>query len=254
MVDAVRAHQIAHRHHLDERQVKPLLATPRDKIVVLVVVHAFQSNRIDLDDQAGALSCIQPIQNTLELSPARNCLELVGVKESSDTLILLTPADRNSSAYRESWVPLVVSVSSRNIPDCRWRPRRRKSSMMLVRTRGSPPVILSLVVPSRTSVEQRRSSSSSVSTSFWAKRHVLGHAIDAATIASIRHGNTDVIYYSAVRINHHVRLTIPRSSRSSFVSLLLSGASQPSRKPPKIRNRRSRSRRLVRYSSSCHTA
>ena len=71
-----------------------------------------------------------------------------------------TPQSASSCAWRASWEPLVVTVTSSSAPESRCRERERNRVMMPLRTKGSPPVMRILRVPRATKAEQSRSSSS----------------------------------------------------------------------------------------------
>ena len=71
---------VTERHHLDEGQLHAAPVRPFQQRRELVLVHAFEGNRIDLDLQSGRLRRIDAGQNLVQLSPARDGAELVGVE------------------------------------------------------------------------------------------------------------------------------------------------------------------------------
>src|SRR5262245_2207721 len=71
---------VAQRHHLDESQLHAAAMRPFEQRRELVLVHALERNRIDLDLEPGRLRRVDAGQNLVQLSPARDRAELVGVE------------------------------------------------------------------------------------------------------------------------------------------------------------------------------
>ncbi len=71
---------VAERHDLDEREVHPAAVRPRDESGELVLVHALERDRIDLDLEARSLRRIDAGEHLVELAPARDGAELVGIE------------------------------------------------------------------------------------------------------------------------------------------------------------------------------
>ena len=116
--------------------------------------------------QPGRLRGIDAGQDLVELAPARDGAELVGVERVERDVDALDAVSRRArAAYFGSCEPLVVSVSSSSAPVARWRESEANSVMMPRRTSGSPPVSRSLRTPRSMKALHSRSSSSSVSRS-----------------------------------------------------------------------------------------
>ena len=116
-----------------------------------------------------------------------------GSSVSSETLTRLTPQSASSAAKRRSWLPLVVRVSSLSAPVARWRDMARKKVMIPLRTRGSPPVMRSFSHPE---ADEGRAEAVELlerqELGLGQELHVLGHAVDAAEVAAVRHRDPQI--------------------------------------------------------------
>ena len=122
---------------------------------------------------------------------------------SIDTLTRRTPTAASSLAYLASWLPLVVSVSSSSAPLSRCRPSPRNSDITFLRTSGSPPVSRSFLTPRRTKARaQPLQLLERQDLGLGQEGHVLGHAIDAAEVAAVRHRDAQVGDVPAERVDH----------------------------------------------------
>ena len=79
MIEAAFA-DVPKRHHLDESELHAASVRPFEQRRELVLVHAFERNRVDLDLESGRLRGIDAGQNLVQLSPARDGAELVWVE------------------------------------------------------------------------------------------------------------------------------------------------------------------------------
>ena len=63
---------IAHRHRLNQTEIKAVFTAPGDHAVIFMLIHAFQRDSIDLDGKPGGLGGENAIQSLFNLAPARD--------------------------------------------------------------------------------------------------------------------------------------------------------------------------------------
>ena len=71
---------LAHRHDLDEGQVVALPGTPVEEREQLLLIEAFQRDRVDLDADAGRLRGLDPLHHLREFAPAGDVLKLLRIE------------------------------------------------------------------------------------------------------------------------------------------------------------------------------
>src|SRR5919197_2814744 len=71
---------VAERHYLDQRKLHAAPVRPFQQRRKLVLVHAFEGHRIDLDLQPGRLRGIDSGQDLVKLTPARDGAELIDIQ------------------------------------------------------------------------------------------------------------------------------------------------------------------------------
>ena len=67
------------RHDFDKGQIKSTFTAPVQHAVEFIIVHTAKCDGIDLDCQSCSLCGGDTIKDAIQISPARDCLELVGV-------------------------------------------------------------------------------------------------------------------------------------------------------------------------------
>ena len=155
--------------------------------------------------------------STLSRSPQRvMARNLSGSSVSSETLMRLTPQSASSAAY---FGELRAVGGQRQLVE---RAGRRggataseNSVMMPRRTSGSPPVSRSLRTPLR---DEGRAQPVELlerqQVGLRQERHVLGHAIDAAEIAAVRHRHAQIGDRPRERVDQRRRMAAARSRSS----------------------------------------
>ena len=68
---------LAHRHGLDQRQVDAAAMGETDQVVVLVLVHALERDRVEFDLEAHPLRCLDASHDLGEVAPTRDGPEAV---------------------------------------------------------------------------------------------------------------------------------------------------------------------------------
>ena len=71
---------VAERHHLDHREIHAAAVRPGHQVADFVFVDALERDRVDLDLQPGGLRGIDAGQHLVEIAPARDGAELVGIE------------------------------------------------------------------------------------------------------------------------------------------------------------------------------
>ena len=164
---------------------------------------------VDLDREAGRLARRHdPVQHLVDAAPAASrAANFVGVQRvEADTLTLRTPAAAPAPRreLRLSCVPFVVSGQlvqppRRPAPPGCWKSCHHAPAHQ----RLAAGHAAACVVPSPTNAPHSRSRSSSESTSGLGRKvHVLGHAVDAAQVAAIRHRDAEIGDGAAERVDH----------------------------------------------------
>ena len=180
-----------HRHVLDEprrRAARPGVLAERDE---LVVVHAAQRDRVELDAQAGGDRGVDAGEHAREIAAAgERRANRPASSVSIEMLIAESPAarERRAPARRAGGRSIVITTCS--MPGHRARSGATRSTMPL-RTVGSPPVSRTLRTPRpREHARPARSISSNVRTATRGSKlelvsEVLGHAVRAAVVAAV---------------------------------------------------------------------
>ena len=71
---------VAERHHLDDGQVHAAAVRPFDQVGEFVLVDALERDRVDLDLEAGRLRGIDAGEHLVEVAPAGDGAEFVGIE------------------------------------------------------------------------------------------------------------------------------------------------------------------------------
>ena len=192
MIEAAFA-DVAERHHLDERKLHAAPVRPLQQGWKFVLVHAFERHRVDLDLQSSCLRGIDPGQDLVQLTPARDGAELVGIERVERDVDAFDAAARElARIFRQ----LRTVGGERELVE--------RSAREMAGERGdeghyaAPHQRLAASEPELPDAARDKGAAQPIEffkreqVGLGQERHVLRHAIDAAKIAAVRHRHAQI--------------------------------------------------------------
>ena len=200
---------LAHRHDLDQDQVHAAAVAPADHLVELAVVDAAQRHRIDLDREPGALGSVEAAHHLVEIAPARELAEFVGIErvhrhvhpahadigQFLGILGELAAVGRQGEFFQRAAVEMFSETAEqRHHVLAHQRLAARQAQLLDAATDEGSAQTLQLLERQHLRLGQ--------------EGHVLGHAVDAAKVAAIRHGDAEIGDVAAERVDHGSSVTV----------------------------------------------
>ena len=197
---------VAERHHLDQGEVHATAMGPVDQRRDFVLVDALERHRIDLDAQAGGFRGRDAVEHLVELAPAGDRAELVGVERIERDVDPLPPM---RGELLRIFRQLRAVGGERELVEragaemARQRGHQRHDAFAHQGFTAGQPQLAHAFGDERAAQPVELLEREQVL--LGQERHVLGHAIHAAEIAAVGHRHAQIADPAAERVGQRAR-------------------------------------------------